>query len=80
MLPSHQINKPSKLDRARVRLERAVEKLEASLASSVPADGPSHEIEELNRQNARLVETSEAVKNRLDKTIERLRLVAGEKA
>jgi len=79
LLPSHQINKPSKLDRARLRLEQAVETLESAFAATPSLSGQgrdqSLEIDALRKQNARLNEASEAVKHRLDKTIERLRVV-----
>ena len=86
MSTSHRIQKPSKLDRARQRLENAIEVLEASLAAKKPNNNDldhdtqdlRQQIDELKRQNTEFGEAERIIAARLDKTIDRLQLVVDE--
>ena len=73
---------PSRVDKARDRLENAVARVEAALAnrvSSVAADpDPDAEIEQTRAENASLREANVVVSQRLDAVIDRLKTVLEE--
>ncbi len=83
------LQKPSKVERARARLDAAVDRLEVALtnrAMNAAGDNPDSEIardleaelETLRGQNAHLKTVSETVSGRLDGAIGRLKDVIGE--
>ncbi len=79
------LKKPSKVERARVRLDTAVARLEKALGQqgggSPPAPGDevrTRELEALRGENSRLREINETVSARLDGAIGRLNAVIGE--
>ncbi len=83
------LKKPSKVERARVRLNAAVARLETALAqqagSTPSASGDevqtgvqAGELEALRGENSRLREINETVSTRLDGAIGRLNAVIGE--
>ncbi len=79
------LKKPSKVERARVRLDAAVARLEKALGqqggSIPPASGDEvqiRELEALRGENSRLREINETVSARLDGAIGRLNAVIGE--
>jgi len=83
---SHRIQKQSKLDRARQRLENAVEILEVSLVTKTPNNNDvdhdnqdlRQQIDDLKRQNTEFDEAKRIIAARLDRTIDRLRLAITE--
>jgi len=76
--------KPSKVERARVRLDAAVARLEKALkqqggAAAVSVDpNLARELEALRDENSRLRGVNETVSARLDSAIGRLNAVIGE--
>ena len=79
------LKKPTKVERARVRLDAAVVRLEKALAkqggSTPSASGDevqTQELEALRGENSRLREINETVSARLDGAIGRLNAVIGE--
>ncbi|HER26916.1 MAG TPA: hypothetical protein ENI69_07385 [Rhodospirillales bacterium] len=71
------IAKTSQVDRARKRLEKAVERLDQAI-SAMPATGTatdSAEMTSLQADNARLQESSRVVADRLEHTIGKLKAV-----
>ncbi len=79
------LKKPSKVERARVRLDAAVARLEKALrqqdGSTPSASGDevqTRELEALRGENSRLMEINETVSARLDGAIGRLNAVIGE--
>lgn len=79
------LKKPSKVERARVRLDGAVARLEKALGQrdggSSPASGDEagiREMEALRGENSRLREINETVSARLDGAIGRLNAAIGE--
>ncbi len=79
------LKKPSKVERARVRLDAAVARLEKALeqqgGSTPSASGDevqTRELEALRGENSRLREINETVSARLDGAIGRLNAVIGE--
>lgn len=79
------LKKPSKVERARLRLDAAVARLEKALGqrggSTPPASGDevrTRELEALRGENSRLREINETVSARLDGAIGRLNQVIGE--
>jgi hypothetical protein len=83
------LQKPSKVERARARLDAAVDRLEVALtnrAMNAAGDNPDSEIvrdleaelETLRGQNAHLKTVNETVSGRLDGAIGRLKDVIGE--
>ena len=79
------LKKPSKVERARVRLDAAVARLEKALRQR-DGDSPSasgdevqtRDLEALRGENSRLREINETVSARLDGAIGRLNAVIGE--
>ncbi len=78
------LKKPSKVERARVRLDAAVARLEKALRQqdgSPSASGDqvqTRDLEALRGENSRLREINETVSARLDGAIGRLNAVIGE--
>ncbi len=81
------LQKPSKVERARARLDSAVARLEAALvkqgeAQGSSGDGPNadmaRELDLLRDENSSLKAIDETVSGRLDNAIGRLRAVIGE--
>ncbi len=79
------LKKPSKVERARVRLDAAVARLEKALrqqdGSPPSASGDqvqTRELEALRGENSRLREINQTVSARLDGAIGRLNAVIGE--
>jgi hypothetical protein len=71
------LRKPSKVERARVRLEAAVTRLERAVATAGPA-ALAHELQGLREENADLKALTGTVTERLDVAIGRLRSMIGE--
>ena len=71
------LQKPSKVERARVRLEGAVTRLERAAATAGPA-ALARELQGLKDENADLKALTTTVTERLDVAIGRLRTVIGE--
>ena len=79
------LKKPSKVERARARLDAAVARLEMALGqqggATPPASGAEvqpRELEALRGENSRLKEINQTVSARLDGAIGRLNAVIGE--
>ncbi len=83
------LQKPSKMERARVRLDGAVARLEAAITKRAeaangdevltqPSGAILKELEGLRNENARLKALNEVVSDRLDAAIGRLRSVIGD--
>ena len=71
----------SRLDSARERLEKAVERLEAALAANSRLDGPDPkalqaELADALQANKALTKTTGQISTRLDKAIDKIRLDA----
>ena len=71
------LQKPSKVERARVRLAAAVARLEQAATAAGPA-ALARELEGLKEENADLKALTATVTERLDLAIGRLRTVIGE--
>ena len=81
------LQKPSKVERARARLDSTVARLEEALnkqgnVQNPSGDGPNAdrtlELDRLRDENSRLKANNETVSGRLDNAIGRLRTVIGE--
>lgn len=71
------LQKPSKVERARVRLAAAVARLEHAATAAGPATA-ARDVQALKDENAELKALTGAVGKRLDAAIERLHAVIGE--
>lgn len=71
------VQKPSRLERARERLDKAVARVEAALETRARngGDGVSKELEAVRAKNAALKESYRAVSERLEGTIDRLKTI-----
>jgi hypothetical protein len=72
------LQKPSKVERARARLDGAVTRLEAAIGAAPSAGVVAKELEGLRGENSELKALTATMSQRLDVAIGRLRTVIGE--
>jgi hypothetical protein len=72
------LQKPSKVERARVRLRSAVARLENAIESAAHPGQAAKELDNLRSENAELKTLTANMSQRLDSAIGRLRAAIGE--